>query len=201
MNLFLRFLTGLIGAIAIGATILQVIGHLQEPNYDNGLIVLWDMIRYFTVLTNIIIGLFFVISAVKGRFLSYSWLTALTLWITIVGVVYHGLLSSDHNPVGILGITNIAHHTIVPIGTVFVWLLTKSREKIALSSPFVWLVFPLGYGLYAIARGALVDGTYPYFYMDPDIVGWAGVIKSQIGFVALFLGLGLVIRLISNSRA
>lgn len=194
-------MAGIIGAIAIGATALQLVGHLQEPQYNNGLIIFWDMIRFFTVLTNIIIGLFLCHAAIKGRFVSYSWLTAMTLWIIIVGSVYHLLLAGDHNPTGILGLTNIAHHTIVPIGTVLIWALVKGREKIALKDPFIWLIFPLGYGIYAIARGTLIDGVYPYFYMDPNIVDWGGVIKSQIGFTALFLGLGLLIRWISNRLA
>ena len=157
----------------------------------------WVNLLYFTILTNLFAAYFLIYSASKRRWLSFSWLTALTMWLTIVGSVYHTLLSPYHNPKGILGVTNQVHHTLVPIGVLLLWLFTRARESVSFKAPLKWMFFPLIYGAYSILRG-IIEGAFPYFYSDPNIIGWKNVILSQIGFACLFLILGLLFAYIAN---
>ena len=63
------------------------------------------------------------------------------------------LLSATYQPAGLLAWASLAHHTVVPIGVTFLWLVTRSRELIPIKAPIYWMLFPLVYGCYAIARG------------------------------------------------
>ena len=198
----MRGAAGLIGFIALFSTLALVYGHNVELGGNALPQAIWNILIYFTVLTNVLVGLFLMRAALTGVWTSFSLLTALTLWISIVGVVYHLILSAEHNPVGLMSATNIAHHTIVPLGTFLIWILAKPRSFIPKHHPFLWLIFPFGYGLYALLRGTFIDGgTYPYFYMDPAVVGWKGVVMSQLIFTGLFLGLGYLYLWISNRLA
>lgn len=53
-----------------------------------------------------------------------------------------------------------------------------------------WLLWPLGYCLGALAGGALT-GWYPYFFLDPRVLGAGGVALAILALALLFLLLGL----------
>ncbi len=200
MTLLARSVVALTSAFALVATLILFVAHKAEMD---GAITLgqsiWESLRYFTVLTNIVIGVFFLKMAVTGRWGSYSYLTACLVWISVVGLVYHILLSADHNPTGVLGLTNIAHHTLVPLGVLLAWIMAGNRIRIPAYKPFVWILWPLGYAAYILTRGA-VEGNYPYFFIDPGHAGWGAVITSQIAISGLFLILGFLFRFIANRR-
>ena len=43
----------------------------------------------------------------------------------------------------------------------------------------MWLVFPLGYTAYTLARGPVVD-WYPYPFLDPRIEGWVALVGGVL---------------------
>lgn len=194
-----RLAAGILGVCTLASIPIQIYGHLVADPDARLFNIIWVLLRYFTILTNIAVGLFFSVSAWRGRLLSYSLLCGLVSWISVVGVAYHILLSGVHNPVGILAMTNIVHHTLVPSAVVLFWFLYRPASTLAIIEPVKWTLFPAAYGAYAITRG-IIGGTFPYFYMDPGVVGWGGVVASQIQFFLLFLGLGLALRFVANKR-
>ncbi len=197
MTPIIRIASALIAATALLSTIILVFAFAKETPDVGILKSIWFCMHYFTIWTNVFVGLYLMVAVIKGYWPSIGWLTALTLWISIVGLIYHLILAANHHPEGIMAATNVAHHTIVPIGTYLIWLLTKPRTLISKRAPFIWLVFPLGYTAYVLIRGSF-DNVYPYFYMDPEVMGWTGVALSQLGFIALFLGLGFLYRFANN---
>jgi hypothetical protein len=44
----------------------------------------------------------------------------------------------------------------------------------------------LVYSIYAVARGLLLDGEYPYGFLDLAELGWAGLAQSMTGFLVAF---------------
>lgn len=194
----MRVVAVLTGATALCATVLAVYGNLLQTPELSWLASITEILRYFTIFTNLVVGVFLLHAALFARWASFSGLTALTLWISIVGVVYHVLLSATYQPAGLLAWASLAHHTVVPIGVTFLWLVTRSRELIPIKAPIYWMLFPLVYGCYAIARGYFGDGLYPYVYIDPNVIGWRGVFLSQLGFFAFFLGMGYFYRWVAN---
>jgi len=158
LSLPFRLASLFIGLTALISTIVLIIVVAQSPDVSWPQSI-WFALGYFTIFTNIAVGLFMTHAGIKGRWLSFSLLTALALWITVVGVVYHLTLAAQHNPEGLLAITNIAHHTIVPIGTVAIWLLAKPRAFIPFRAPLIWIAFPLRYGFYSLARSTFINGS------------------------------------------
>jgi hypothetical protein len=53
--------------------------------------------------------------------------------------------------------------------------------------PVRWLAYPVGYLVYALARGA-VDGWYPYYSLDVGALGYAPALAN-----ALMLGVAMLI--------
>jgi hypothetical protein len=64
----------------------------------------------------------------------------------------------------------------------------------------VWVACPLVYAVYAIARG-LADGTFPYFFLNPDKTGWIGVGAYLIGLGALFYLAGALLVFVAQKLA
>jgi hypothetical protein len=55
------------------------------------------------------------------------------------------------------------------------------------------MIWPLVYVCYALGRGQF-DGTYPYFFTNPDRIGWIGVAQWTVILAGSFFvaGLGLI---------
>ena len=193
----MRAFAALIGIGALAALVVQILGQMQANPGTSALETIWVLLRYFTIWTNLSIGIFFALSAMRARLVSYSLLSAIVIWILVVGVAYHVLLARVHNPTGVLALTNEIFHTIIPIAVLAFWAMVRERANLSITDPLKWIFFPAAYGACAIARGGL-DGVFPYYYMDPGIVGWSGVVASQLQFLLVFLGLGFGIRWLSN---
>lgn len=194
----MRIAAGVVGGIALISLVLLGVAW-TDPGSQNISVwaAVWSMAQYFTVLTNLIVGVVFLWSAIKGRWLSYSLLTASVLWIAMVGAVYHLMLAADHNPQGLLQFTNICHHTVVPLGAVVIWALISRRTYIPWVHPLIWVAWPAAYTVYVLVRGGF-EGSYPYYFIDPAEVGWSGVVASQAMFSLAFLALGVGLRFKSN---
>ncbi len=187
-----------VGICSVLATLILVIVREPVPGSDGSyLTTFWALLRYFTILTNFFVSYVLIVAAIRGHWRSFSLFTGATVWIWLVGFIYHMALAADHNPTGIAAITNQIHHTLVPFGTFLIWLFAKPRSFIKLKAPFIWLIFPLCYTAYMLLRGHL-DGLYPYHFSNPQIVGWNGFIISQAILTLIFLSLGLIFRAINN---
>lgn len=84
-------------------------------------------LSYFTILTNVLLTLYFTLEAVFPKRQSF-WnapgvLTALAAFMAFVGVAYHLLLSAMWSPTGITWVTDQIHHTLAPIAAVVFWFL------------------------------------------------------------------------------
>jgi len=179
-----------IAIASILATLALVI--IREPidgSEGTYLSTFWALLRFFTILTNALVSVVLIRAAKRGQWSSFSLLTGCTVWIALVGIIYHLLLAADHNPTGMAAVTNHVHHTLVPIGTFLIWLFTRQRQSIAWSKPFMWLIFPLGYNVYMLIRGHF-DGLYPYEFSNPHAIGWQQFLYNQLGLLAVFLAFG-----------
>lgn len=186
-----RLYAGLIALSALGALTLQT--YIDVTGLKDTLIsAIWSQSRYFTNLMVFAVGAFFAIIFVRnsGRFA--GWHAALTVWIVIVGVVYHVLLANTHYPEGGDVVVNLFQHTIVPILVVGFWLTFAPKSGLNFKLPLIWLICPLGYVSFALSRG-LADGKFPYFFLNPDKIGWAGVGLYIVGLGAAFYVLGAAI--------
>ena len=96
------------------------------------------VIRYFsffTILTNIIVALCVTVLLVKpntkcGKFLYRpATLTAITVYITIVGIVYNVILRFLWQPQGLQKIIDELLHTVIPFLFILLWVFYVSKSE------------------------------------------------------------------------
>ncbi|WP_370228358.1 Pr6Pr family membrane protein [Cognatishimia sp.] len=195
---FERACAAVIAIAALGAQVIQTGLDLSD---GMGLLEsLWRQARYFTVLMVVTTGVTFAAMALRNAHRSAGWMTAVTSWIVMVGIVYHALLAADHNPTGIRAVINEIQHTAVPIATLVFWAMFSPKAGLSFKAPLVWVACPLGYSVYAMIRG-LFDGKFPYFFLNPETTGWLGVLAYMVGLGALFYVAGALMVLASRRAA
>lgn len=163
-----------------------------------------NLLSYYTIQTNLIVGLLFIVSAtgkLRGR--PASRITALLersarVWVLMTGLGFFVLLSRTWRPEGILALSNLLLHYAVPGGALLSWLLFEPKGTCRLGDLPGWLGYPLLYAAFCLLRGGL-DGFYPYWFINPvrampDGVGSLAGALGWIGTLAIaFLLLGLAL--------
>lgn len=147
----------------------------------------WGMVQYFTILTNLLVGLSFALIA-SGRSLHPAYLLALTSAIMGVGLVYHIALAHLNNPVG-LGIwADHGVHTAAPALTMVWFLAFIPEDELEWRHVPLAMVWPMAYTAYALPRG-LWEGSYPYFFLDANKLGIVEITVNLIGLSLFFISL------------
>jgi hypothetical protein len=152
---------------------------------------------YFTILTNILVALCFTNLLLKpksklGEFFSQpSVLTAVTSYITFVGIAYNLLLRHLWNPEGLQLIVDELLHIIIPLLSILYWLIFVPKAGLQWKSILPWMIYPVIYLVYVLTRGAL-SGFYPYPFIDVNGLGYFKVILNDGGLIIAFLLLSLL---------
>jgi hypothetical protein len=131
------------------------------------------MLRYFTVLANLLTAVLFTgIAAGARRFATPSLVGGITLAMLLVGIVYAVLLRGLLVLSGGDRIADLLLHTVTPLLVPAFWLVCAHKGRLTPRDPWLWALLPLAYFVYALARGA-AEGTYPYPFMNVTELGWA----------------------------
>ncbi len=166
----------------------------------------WLYFGYFTILTNLLVALTMTRVGMDrwpgGPQPSASALTGVTLAITIVGVIYHLLLSGRVPELSSFGwIADRTMHYLVPVLSLFFWIIFVPKFSFTFKDPFFWMIYPLGYLVYAMARGS-IDGWYPYFFIDVGMLGYAKAMLNaailSVGVLAIGYGVVFTARIFST---
>jgi hypothetical protein len=181
-----RLLTAATAAAAVSAELL-----LGSPLH---------VLSQFTIQSSILLTLVMTVSARRAwtahRPLS-SALTGATLLYVVIGALVHHLLVTNTSspfatpspPTGWHAITDQLLHTAIPIAALVNLLLLTASGHLHLRQAAPWLLYPLAYLAFSLARGELLlPGTpnrYLYGFLDVDQHGYKSVLGN-----ALLLGLG-----------
>jgi hypothetical protein len=84
-------------------------------------------------------------------------------------------------------------HRIFPIVVLIDWTLRPPRHLLTYQQALIWMVVPLGYLVYSLIRGPLVE-WYPYPFLDPRRPG--GYLLVAAYGVAIAIGFFLFVALI-----
>ncbi|MBG0813825.1 Pr6Pr family membrane protein [Planomonospora sp. ID82291] len=171
---------------------------------------------YFTVQSNIMLVAYHVWQ-LSGRGVPSAFIKgAVTLFISITGLVAHFILTHGASPLLLLpdgqgndvqDMGNLLLHYVTPIMAFADWLLFDRALRPGWSRPLVWLAYPAAYLVFALTRGALLaPGTerrYPYPFLDVDRLGYDGVALQAVLLTAGFAVLGYLLvalhRLVSRT--
>jgi hypothetical protein len=149
---------------------------------------------YFTVLTNTLVAITFTVLLFKKPLNIYhklnraSSLTAILVYILIVGIVYNIVLRPALDPPqGLHFIGNEIVHSFIPIYFLIFWLSFVDKATLAYRQATSWLAYPLIYIVYTFFRGEITN-QYPYFFVDVVKLGYQTVfINSAILFIVFLL--------------
>lgn len=144
----------------------------------------WRFFGYFTLLTNTLVALTATAWAVR-RPPSARVLATVAVNIVLVGAVYHALLAQRWDPQGVQLIADRLLHTATPLLFASFWLFVVPRGLLEWRDAVWMLVYPSGYLVYALTRGAF-DGFYPYWFIDLPALGSARVALNAAGLLAVF---------------
>ena len=152
---------------------------------------------YFTILSNLLVTiactiLLFKPTSIAGKFFSKpTTLTALTIYITVVGLVYNVVLRYLWAPQGLQKLVDELLHSIIPISFITYWYICVSKSLLKWNHVYLWLVFPFIYCIYILVRGA-ITGLYPYPFINVATLGYNTVFINIAILVAAFLFIGLL---------
>lgn len=159
---------------------------------------------YFTTQTNILANLILLTpvlapSSRVGRWAASEGVrAAVAMYIAVVGLVFHFILSATWKPEGLAAVGNAVVHYVMPAAVVLDWLLFTPKGRLRWIDPVKWLAFPLVYGVWTVIHGAMI-GWYPYFFIDIGKLGWTQALINYAELLVFFLIVGLM--LVSLDRA
>ena len=187
---------GLIGAVAS----LGIFDDILNPR--------WDFYAHFTNLSNYLcIGIMFaeLVQTAKKSENSYVSASPLLKFIGLLGImltflVFNFLLAGrpDREFQANWRVSSICLHVILPIMYIFDWLLFYEHKKIRWFYPLVSVAFPVLYIIFIYTRAFIVNFNpevpylYPYFFLNLDNLGVAGVVKWVAILFAGFIVLGYI---------
>ncbi len=200
-----RMAAGLIAALgwfALGLQLVLIIGTTTAAG-GTAAGALLNFFSFFTILMNTLVAA--VLTAVAlGRAPSASMLGAASLYIAVVGITYSIALRHIWNPQGWQLVADRMLHDLIPLSAVLFWLIAVPKGHLSVRNILAWLVFPLAYLGWSLARGAL-DGWYPYYFLDAGKLGYAAMARNALVVTALFGLVALVVvgldRLLGQRRA
>lgn len=151
---------------------------------------------FYTILTNCLVTIYFTVLWFKkpnfllNRFEKPGFLTATTLYITVVGAVYQLVLRGIWEPTGMQKIVDELLHTFIPIYVIVFWFVYENIKKITYKSTLKWLVYPAIYLVYILFRGN-ISGFYPYPFVNVTELGMNKVLINSGVLLFVFITLGL----------
>jgi hypothetical protein len=93
---------------------------------------------------------------------------------------------------------------VTPIAAAADWLLLTRPAPLAIRHAATWLLYPLAYLSFSLARGAMMSpGTparYLYSFMDVDQHGYPGVLANSLLLGLAFYALALLLVALDHIR-
>ena len=160
---------------------------------------------FFTILTNCLVAGFFSyliynnFKQKKATEFNFATLTAITVYITIVGLVYQILLSHTWNPEGLQKIINEILHFVNPILVLLYWFRNKKNYTLQYKQILPWLIYPLIYLVFVLIRGYF-SNFFPYPFLNINTIGFQNVLINSIGMKFLFIIISILFVSISRLK-
>ena len=181
--------------------------------FDDYTMLRWDFYVHFTNLSNYLcVGIMAAQLVQTAKKKEDSYVTAVPLLkfigvlaILLTFVVFNALLAGDRDPQLNWRVGSLLAHVVLPIMFIADWFLFRERGKVKWYYPIASAGFPLAYVLFILIQAMvlkfdtsiLIPGTntpliYPYFFVNLETQGIAGVAKwTMIMFVA-FMTVGFI---------
>ncbi|TGN14698.1 Pr6Pr family membrane protein [Leptospira ilyithenensis] len=196
-HLLFQFISSAIGILTLAAQLFLSLA----TAHDNGTSYIAAIVRFFsymTIWTNVLIALFFVLSLIRpksklnGIFQNPIVQTGLLVYILVVSIIYHLLLSRTWNPQGLQYIVDINLHSTVPLLYLIYWVFYLERGTQKFKNALVWLLYPILYATWTFFRGVLIQ-EYPYPFINIIQLGYETVFRNFLFLSGAYYILGIFI--------
>ncbi len=159
---------------------------------------------YFTILTNLLVAICYTSLLLKEHknerfFKQPSVLTAVTVYILIVGLVYNLVLRSQWNPQGLQLLADNLLHSITPLFALLYWIIYVPAKEISWKQTPAWMLYPFFYLIYIMIRGSF-SNFYPYFFIDVSKLGYTRAFTNAVYVTAAFFVVSLVLIWIGKKK-
>jgi hypothetical protein len=145
---------------------------------------LWLYLGFFTITTNLLAAM-----ALSARALGYDnafgryfrrpgVVTAIAVSIAVVGLAYNLLLRQLWQPEGWNLVADVLLHDAMPVVFLLFWWFAVPKQELHWRQIGRWLLYPLGYLIYALIRGAITR-WYPYPFIDVNTLGYPRVLLDS----------------------
>jgi hypothetical protein len=148
-------------------------------------------ISFFTILTNALVAIYFTCLVFdKNRETKLitrpGTLTAITVYITLVGLVYQFVLRHSWHPTGLQMVVDELLHSVVPVLVIVFWFLYETTKPVKYSQILQWTIYPLIYLIYILVRGSF-SNFYPYPFIDVTMIGISRTLKNAGLLIIIFI--------------
>ncbi|BCU79433.1 hypothetical protein llg_41480 [Luteolibacter sp. LG18] len=160
-------------------------------------------LSYFTILTNILLAVSFLIGSLAPRTRAGTFAnrpataSALLVYIAIVGIVYVLVLAGLWKPQGLQWWADILLHYATPVLCLIHWILFVPKTRLPWTAPLRWLGYPALYLVWALIHGGQT-GHYAYPFIDLKALGAGRVLVNCLAMTGAFLLVGLLLTTISR---
>lgn len=183
--------------------------------FDNIHMIRWDVYVHFTNLSNFLcIGIMLasLIQTAKKKedsfvttapILKFTGMLAILLTFLVFNILLAGAEGRDPQLNWRIG--SLCFHVVLPVMYIADWFLFYERKKTKWHHPIVSVLFPLAYITFIFIQAAilkfdtsiLIPGTetpliYPYFFINLETQGVAGVVKWCLMLLVGFMAIGFV---------
>lgn len=200
-----KTIAGIIALLVFSSVFLQLVLMIQAPSNDAVLQVIIRFLSYFTILSNLIVCAYFISLAMASDLIEQNFWkkpetgTAVTVYISVVGLVYHIVLSKLYHPQGLALIADHGLHSFAPLATVLFWFVFVSTKKVNYASIPFWLIYPGLYFVYTVIHGYFSQ-FYPYPFLDISKIGFLQALINCLMVLVLFSLLSVAFSFIANKR-
>ncbi|MEJ7626924.1 MAG: Pr6Pr family membrane protein [Ferruginibacter sp.] len=151
------------------------------------------IIRYFsffTILSNILVAASATYLLLKNNTVNPLFdvknITAITVYITVVGLVYNIILRQLWHPQGLQKWVDESLHTIIPVLFIAFWFIYVPKSVLQWKHIFKWLLFPFLYLIIILIRGNFSD-YYPYPFINVTGIGYQATFINCMGMIIVFI--------------
>ena len=147
---------------------------------------------YFTILTNLLVAVCCGALLLPGTFRlnqlfrQHGTITAITVYILIVGLVFNIILRPSFELGGYHLLVSEIFHTIVPLAFLAFWIAFVPKTALPWKSLFGWMGYPIAYMVYTLIHG-IYSGFYPYPFVDAGKLGFPTAIGNGVLVMVAFV--------------
>jgi len=158
-------------------------------------------LKTFTYQSNLLLVVgFLTMLALKNSGLRHYISVSVMLATTVTGLVYNFLLVPFAGaPMFFSGYVNFSTHVLATVLALVNYFVFESKGFLRRRHILAGMIFPGVYWAVFVAIGERIN-FFPYFFMNPNAVGWPMVLLWFVILLAFFAGLGFLLMLYDKSR-